>query len=309
VAAVEVSNLVRRYSAAAGIEDVTFNAPAAAVTALLGRNGAGKTTTVEIACGLRRADSGRVRVLGLDPLADRAKLTPRLGVMPQAGGSGACGVYPSVRVAEALELFAAMYAKPLPIEDLLETLDLQRVRRTPWRRLSGGEQQRLSLALALVGRPSVAFLDEPSAGLDVHARHTMWDLIRGLRASGVAILLTTHDLAEASVLADNVVIIDRGRVVAAGSPADLTRDANTPGLRFEAPTGLALAELDAALPDGASAQEVRPGHYVVGPRVDPDVVAAVTAWCARQGVMTDNLTTSGKSLEDVFLSLTAPDAP
>jgi ABC-2 type transport system ATP-binding protein len=309
VAAVEVNNLVRRYSPDAGIDDVSFDAPAAAVTALLGRNGAGKTTTVEIACGLRRADSGTVRVLGLDPAADRAKLTPRLGVMPQAGGSGACGVYPSVRVEEALALFAAMYAKPLPVDDLLETLGLQRVRRTPWRRLSGGEQQRLSLALALVGRPSVAFLDEPSAGLDVHARHTMWDLIRQLRASGVAILLTTHDLAEASVLADNVVIIDRGRVVAAGSPADLTRDANTPGLRFEAPTGLALAELDAALPDGATAQEVRPGHYVVGPRVDPDVVAAITAWCAQQGVMTDNLTTGGKSLEDVFLSLTAPDAP
>jgi ABC-2 type transport system ATP-binding protein len=307
VAAVEVRSLVRRYSADAGITDVSFSAPAGAVTALLGRNGAGKTTTVEIACGLRRADSGEVRVLGLDPARDRAKLTPRLGVMPQAGGSGASGVYPSVRVEEALRLYAAMYAEPLAVDDLLETLDLQRVRGTPWRRLSGGEQQRVSLALALVGRPAVLFLDEPSAGLDVHARHTTWDLIRELRTAGVAILLTTHDLAEASVLADSVVIIDGGRVVAAGSPTDLTRDANTRGLRFEASAGLPLADLDAALPDGATAQEVRPGHYAVGPRVDPDVVAAVTAWCARQGVMTDNLTTSGRSLEEVFLSLTAPE--
>jgi ABC-2 type transport system ATP-binding protein len=308
VAAVEVSSLVRRYSPEAGISEVSFEAPAGAVTALLGRNGAGKTTTVEICCGLRRADSGAVRVLGLDPASDRGRLAARLGVMPQAGGSGASGVYPSVRVEEVLRLYAAMYAEPLPVDDLLETLDLQRVRRTTWRRLSGGEQQRVSLALALIGRPAVVFLDEPSAGLDVHARHTTWELIRELRAAGVAIVLTTHDLAEASVLADSVVIIDGGRVVASGSPSDLTRDANTRGLRFEASAGLPLADLDAALPDGATVQEVRPGHYAVGPRVDPDVVAAVTAWCAKQGVMTDNLTTSGRSLEEVFLTLTAPES-
>jgi ABC-2 type transport system ATP-binding protein len=308
VAAVEVSSLVRRYSPEAGISDVSFTAPAGAVTALLGRNGAGKTTTVEICCGLRRADSGEVRVLGLDPARQRRKLTPQVGVMPQAGGSGASGVYPSVRVEEALHLYAAMYKEPLPVDDLLETLDLQRVRRTTWRRLSGGEQQRVSLALALIGRPAVVFLDEPSAGLDVHARQTTWELVRELRTAGVAIILTTHDLAEASVLADNVVIIDCGQVVAAGSPTDLTRDANTRGLRFEAPPRLSLADLDAALPDGATAQEVRPGHYSVGPRVDPDVVAAVTAWCAQQGVMADNLTTSGRSLEDVFLALTTPES-
>jgi ABC-2 type transport system ATP-binding protein len=304
-AAVEVEGLVRRYSPTAGISDVSFEAPAGAVTALLGRNGAGKTTTVEICCGLRQADAGTARVLGLDPTRDHHKLAPRLGVMPQAGGSGASGVYPSARVEEVFGLYAAMYADPLPMDDLLERLDLQRVRRTPWRRLSGGEQQRVSLALSLIGRPAVAFLDEPSAGLDVHARHTTWELVRELRTAGVAIILTTHDLAEASVLADSVVIIDAGRVVAAGSPADLTRDASTRGLRFEARPGLALKELDAALPDGATAQELRPGHYAVGPRVDPDVVAAVTAWCAREGVLADNLTTSSRSLEDVFLSLTA----
>jgi ABC-2 type transport system ATP-binding protein len=304
-AAVEVNGLVRRYSSDAGITDVSFEAAAGQVTALLGRNGAGKTTTVEICCGLRRPDAGRTRVLGLDPVRDHGKLAPKLGVMPQAGGSGASGVYPAVRVEEVLGLYAAMYRDPLGIDPLVERLDLQRVRRTPWRRLSGGEQQRVSLALALIGRPAVAFLDEPSAGLDVHARHTTWDLLRELRTAGVAIVLTTHDLAEAAVLADSVVIIDAGRVVACGSPADLTRDANTRGMRFEAPPGLPLDGLDAVLPEGASAQEVRPGHYAVGPRVDPDVVAAVTAWCAKQGVMADNLTTSARSLEDVFLSLTA----
>jgi ABC-2 type transport system ATP-binding protein len=245
-----------------------------------------------------------VRVLGLEPVARHADLVPQIGVMLQRGG-----VYPQMTPLEAARLFASYYDDADDVSSVLARVGLRDdVARTPWRRLSGGEQQRVSLALALIGRPAVVFLDEPSAGLDAHARHTTWELIRELRAAGVAIVLTTHDLAEASVLADSVVIIDGGRVVASGSPSDLTRDANTRGLRFEASAGLPLADLDAALPDGATVQEVRPGHYAVGPRVDPDVVAAVTAWCAKQGVMTDNLTTSGRSLEEVFLTLTAPES-
>jgi ABC-2 type transport system ATP-binding protein len=161
VPAVEVSRLAKRYTATAGVSDVTFSAESGAVTALLGRNGAGKTTTVEICCGLRRADSGTVRILGHDPVRDHAALTTRVGVMPQAGGSSAGGVYPSARVGEALGLFAAQYAAPLPVTALLERLDLLGVRNTAWRQLSGGEQQRLSLALALVGRPDLVFLGRP----------------------------------------------------------------------------------------------------------------------------------------------------
>jgi ABC-2 type transport system ATP-binding protein len=304
VAAVEVSHLAKRYSPTAGVDDVTFSAESGAVTALLGRNGAGKTTTVEICCGLRRADSGDIRVLGLDPRRHQAQLAPRVGVMPQTGGSGACGIYPSVRVGEVVTLYAAMYADPLPAAPLLERLDLTRVASTPWRRLSGGEQQRVSLALALIGRPELVFLDEPTAGLDLHARHTTWELVRELSAGGVAVVLTTHALDEAEALADSVVIVDRGTVVATGSPADLSRSTAAPELSFDAPAGLDVIALSEALPYGAEAREARPGHYTVGPQVDPDVVAAVTAWCAAKGVLANNVATARRSLEDVFLELT-----
>jgi ABC-2 type transport system ATP-binding protein len=306
-AAVEVEGLTRRYSPTAGIEEVTFRAETGSVTAVLGRNGAGKTTTIEICCGLRRRDSGSVRVLGQDPARRTRELAARVAAMPQAGGSGASGVYPSVKVREVVGLFAAQYADPLPAGPLLARLDLDRVASTPWRRLSGGEQQRVSLALALVGRPELVFLDEPSAGLDVHARHTMWELIGDLRRSGVSVVLTTHALDEAEHLADHVVILDAGRVVAAGTPQELTRVAGVPELTFDAPAGLDVQALTAALPDGAVATASPAGGYRVGGRVDPGVIVAVTAWCAQQGVMPDNLTTGTRTLESVFLELTSSD--
>ena len=199
------------------------------------------------------------------------------------------------------------YADPLPVSALLERLGLDQVAGTPWRRLSGGEQQRVSLALALVGRPEVVFLDEPTAGLDLHARHTTWDLIRDLRDYGVAVILTTHALDEAEALADTVTIVNHGRVVATGTPAELSKDPAAPELHFEAAPGLAVDEISRALPAGAAVPEERPGHYVVGPRVDPDVLAAVTAWCAAQSIMADNITTASRSLADVFLELTSTD--
>jgi ABC-2 type transport system ATP-binding protein len=222
--AVVVRDVVKRYGEVAAADGVSFSAAAGAVTAVLGPNGAGKTTTVEICAGLRRADAGHVEVLGLDPAQDGRVLRPRVGLMPQTGGSGAAGVYPTARPREVLELFAALYAEPLDPAALLDRLDLTRVARTPWRRLSGGEQQRLSLALAIVGRPELVFLDEPTAGLDLHGRHATWSLVDELRAAGVTIVLTTHAMDEAERLADHVVIVDRGRTVAAGTPADLTRD-------------------------------------------------------------------------------------
>lgn len=307
--AVEVSSLAKRYTPTAGVSDVSLTAESGAVTALLGRNGAGKTTTVEVCCGLRQRDSGRVAVLGVDPAHADCDFRQRIGVMPQAGGSSASGVYPAAKVGEVTRLFAAQYASPLPADALLDRLDLARLSGTPWQRLSGGEQQRLSLALAIIGRPELVFLDEPTAGLDVHARRTTWELIRELRGSGVAVILTTHALDEAEQLADEVVIIDQGRVVASGSPADLTRDATAARITFTAPAGLDTDALTASLPDGASATEATPGRYVVGPRVDPDVVAAITAWCATNDVMADNLTTATRSLESVFVDLTSSDQP
>jgi ABC-2 type transport system ATP-binding protein len=306
VPAVEASGLAKRYSDVVAVADVSLSAAGGQVTAILGPNGAGKTTTVEICAGLRRADAGVVKVLGLDPTRHSAELHCRVGVMPQ-GGSTASGVYPSARAAEVLRHHAALHAHPLPVDPLVERLGLTKVAATPWRRLSGGEQQRLSLALAIVGRPEVVFLDEPTAGLDVAGRHGTWDLIRELRTAGVAVVLTTHALDEAELLADSVVIVDAGRVVAHGTPSELTRrDAAGAELQFDAPPGLPLDGLLAAVPPGLGADEPSPGHYVVTGPVTPDTVAAVTAWCASQGVMPDRLITT-RTLEDVFVELTGRD--
>ncbi len=305
VPAVEVWNLRKAYRDTLAVADVSFTAAAGAVTAVLGPNGAGKTTTMDICCGLRTADAGSVTVLGLDPRRAGAALRTRLGVMPQTGGSGAAGVYPGARAGEMLALFAAMYADPLPIDPLLGRLGLSQSARTPWRRLSGGQQQRLSLALTVVGRPELVVLDEPTAGLDVQARHATWELVRDLRSAGVTVLLCTHAMDEAEQLADHVVIVDQGRVVAEGAPAALTRaEATARALSFDGPAGLPLDELLAALPAGSRARELSPGRYQVDGDVDPQFLATVTGWCAGRGVMADRLSTGGRTLEDVFLDLT-----
>ena len=308
-AALEVTNLVKRYGALAALDGVTMSAPAGRITAVLGRNGAGKTTKIDICAGLRSADGGTVRVLGHDPARELAALRARLGVMPQTGGSGAAGIYPSIRPLEAARLFASFYAQPHDPAALLDRLDLGSVADTPWRRLTGGEQQRLSLALALVGRPELVFLDEPTAALDVAGRQTVWALLRDLRDGGTTIVVTTHALDEAQRHADEVVVIDHGRVLAAGTPAELiaARPAER-RLTFDAPSGLPVDELAAALPTGATVAEARPGHYVVTADVDPGLVAAVTAWCASRGVLAEQLSTGAGTLEDLFLSLTTDGA-
>ena len=175
---------------------------------------------------------------------------------------------------------------------------------TAVKRLSGGQQQRLSLALALVARPELVFLDEPTAGMDPQARRGTWDLIRKLRSDGVSVVLTTHFLDEAETLADQVVVIDGGRVVAAGTPSELTRAGAEGQIRFRAQPGLPLSSLLAALPDGSSATEPEPGHYLVSGDVTPQLLATLTAWCAGQGVLAEHLAVERRTLEDVFLELT-----
>ncbi|MBV9029066.1 MAG: ABC transporter ATP-binding protein [Pseudonocardiales bacterium] len=298
-AAVEVRGLVRSFGAIRAVDGLDLRVQRATVLALLGPNGAGKTTTVEVCEGFQRPDAGVVRVLGLDPVADGAALRPRVGVMPQGGGA-----YPGVRAAEMLDLVAACAAWPLDVGWLLDVLGLTGVARVPYKRLSSGQQQRLALACDLVGRPEVVFLDEPTAGMDPQARRLVWDIIGRLRADGVSVLFTTHLMEEAEALADQVVIIDHGRVVAQGSPAELTSTGTERQLRFEARTGLKLGLLRTALPKGCRASEPRPGGYLVEGLIDPQVMATVTAWCAQQGVFAEDLRVSRRSLEDVFLELT-----
>jgi ABC-2 type transport system ATP-binding protein len=270
------------------------------VFALLGPNGAGKTTTVELCEGFRRPDAGRIRVLGLDPLRDAAQLRPRVGVMLQDGVGG----YTAATALEMVRLFASYATHPHDPAGLLDSVGLSDVAGTAVRRLSGGQQQRLSLALALVGRPELVFLDEPTAGMDPQARRATWEFVRKLRADGVGVVLTTHFLDEAEQLADRVVVIDAGRVVAEGSPAELTRAGAEGQIRFRAAPGLPLASLLSALPAGTGALEESAGQYVVAGDVNPQLLALLTAWCAGQGVLAESLSVERRTLEDVFLDLT-----
>jgi ABC-2 type transport system ATP-binding protein len=299
VPAVEVVDLVKRYDQTTAVDGLSLTVPPGSVLALLGPNGAGKTTTVEICEGFRRPDGGTVRVLGLDPVRDARALKPRIGVMLQSGGA-----YPGARAGEMLRLVASYAAHPLPVGELLEMLGLGGVAGTPYRRLSGGQQQRLSLAMALVGRPELVFLDEPTAGLDPQARRATWDVIGMLRRDGVAVVLTTHYMDEAERLADQVVVIDHGRQVASGSPADLTRGGAAGQLRFRASPGLALDSLSAALPQGCRVSEAAAGSYLVQGPIDPHLLSAVAAWCAAEGVLADDLHVERRTLEDVFLEVT-----
>jgi ABC-2 type transport system ATP-binding protein len=291
--------LVKRYGGAPAVAGLSLTAQAGTVLAILGPNGAGKTTTVEVCEGYRRPDAGTVRVLGLDPVADARALRPRVGVMLQGGGG-----YPGARAGELLRLLAAYAAHPLDPDALLDRLGLTAAARTPYKRLSGGQRQRLSLAMAVVGRPELVFLDEPTAGLDPQARHATWEVVRQLRADGVTVVLTTHHMDEAERLADELVVVDAGRVVAAGSPAELTRGGAEGQLRFRAAPGLDTAALAGALPAPAQVGEPQPGAYLVQGVIDPQLLAAVTGWCAARGVLAEDLRVERRSLEDVFLELT-----
>ena len=296
---VRLRGVTKRYGSTTAVSDLDLEVNAAEVLALLGPNGAGKTTTVEMCEGFVKPDSGAIEVLGLDPIADNARVRERIGVMLQGGGG-----YPAARAGEMLNLVASYAANPLDSGWLLDTLGLTDAARTTYRRLSGGQQQRLALACALVGRPELVFLDEPTAGMDAHARVVVWELIDALRRDGVTIVLTTHQLKEAEELADRIVIIDRGSAVAAGTPAELMHNGAEDQLRFTAPRRLDLSLLTAALPEDYSAREISPGEYLVEGRIDPQVLATVTAWCARLNVLATDVRVEQRSLEDVFLDIT-----
>ena len=216
--AIEVEHLRKRYGAKVAVDDISFAVAEGEIFGLLGRNGAGKSTTVDCIAGLRRADSGRIRVAGLDPRRDRGEVRQLLGVQLQEAD-----LPDKLTVAEAMRLYASFYARAADTAGLLDALDLTEKRNTRYRRLSGGQKQRLSIALALVGRPRIAILDELTTGLDPVARRDTWALVNDIRNQGVTIMLVTHFMEEAERLCDRVAILDAGRVAAIGSPAELGR--------------------------------------------------------------------------------------
>jgi ABC-2 type transport system ATP-binding protein len=278
------------------VDGLSLSVPRGSITALLGPNGAGKTTTISLCEGFLKPNSGAVRVLGLDPWTDQAKLRPRIGVMLQAGG-----MHGSARTGEMLRLVARCAAHPHDADELLDMVGLAAAARTQVRRLSGGQVQRLSLAMALVGRPELLFLDEPTAGMDPQARHLVWDVLRAARADGVTLVLTTHLLDEVELLADDVLIIDHGRAVAHGSPAELTGPATE--IRFSTTAGLDLSGLGAVLPH-ARITEFAPGRYRVTGELPDDASAGVALFVTQAGAPLTHLETGRRTLDDVYLELT-----
>jgi len=290
------------YGATTAVDGLSLTAARGSITAVLGPNGAGKTTTLETCEGYRKPQGGRVRVLGLDPQTQRRDLLPRIGVMLQSGGA-----WSGVRAVEMLRHVATLHAHPLSVPMLVERLGLESCGRTPYRRLSGGQQQRLALAMAVVGRPELVFVDEPTAGMDPQARRATWGLLDELRRDGVTIVLTTHYMDEAERLADQVHVIDRGRLIASGSPYELTRGTGSSTIRLvvtepfppEAP-----ASLQATLGAGTEVRPVTAHSLLITGPADASTLAKVSAWCDEQGVLPESLTLGQRTLEDVFLQIT-----
>ena len=307
VPAVEVEDLVVTYGGLRAVDGLSIEAFHGEVFTLLGPNGAGKTTTVETLEGYRRPESGHVRVLGMNPLSDRPTLSRRIGVMLQQGG-----VYPAMNAIEALSLFAAYYDKPADVSSLIKTLRLDDVSHTQWRRLSGGEQQRLSLALALVGNPDVLFLDEPTAGVDPEGRLAVRKVIRELRESGKCIIMTTHELSEADLLSDRVAILSHGHKIASGTPAEirsLARASETTG----APRHSMSLRVGGVLDHGELAgvlglqvtQQARSGEYLVDGPVTPSVITRLASWLEDRGLLLEELRIATRTLEDAYLEITS----
>ena len=294
--AVSVENLVVNYGPVRAVGGVSFNAYAGEVTIVLGPNGAGKTSTIEVCEGYGTPTSGRIRVLGLDPRTQRKELNKRMGVMLQSGG-----IYPSARVGEVIGHFCNLYGMAVSADSLLTQVGLSELRSRTWRRLSGGERQRVSLALALAARPEVAFLDEPTSGVDVNGRDLIRNIICELARNGCAVVVATHELDEAERIADKVIIFNNGQVIADGSLEELRRGRDE--IRFRSPSVFDLTELSRHL--GVEVQQIGIDEFLVDGNSDAHRIAALSQWMADAGAEIRDLRAGQQRLEDVFRRLTA----
>jgi ABC-2 type transport system ATP-binding protein len=297
---VEIAHLRKTYGALVAVDDVSLSVDEGEIFGILGPNGAGKTTTVECAIGLRAPDAGTIRLLGLDPQADRDKVHEIVGVQLQASAMPA-----KLRVGEILDLYRSFYRQPADIGDLIEALGLAAKRGDYYKSLSGGQRQRLSVALALIGRPKIAVLDEMTTGLDPAARREAWDLIEGVRASGVTIVLVTHFMEEAERLCDRVALVDHGHIIALDTPVSLAsraRDGKT--VRF-VPSAPFSDRLLLDLPEVTRVE--RPGRHVVVTGTG-ELVNAVILTLAAADVTARDVQLDSSNLEDAFVRLTGKQA-
>ena len=298
---VEVTELRKRYGETVAVDGISLTVEAGEILGIVGPNGAGKTTTVEIMEGLRRPDSGRVRVLGLDPRRRGAELRQRIGVQLQQAA-----LPDRLKVWEALDLYASLYRDPADWRRLLEDWGLEAKGNAAFADLSGGQRQRLFIALSLVGRPEVVFLDELTTGLDPQARRATWELVKQVRAKGATVVLVTHFMEEAELLCDRVAIVDRGRVVALDTPGALVRGLGAgQRLRFRP---LGPFDLDSLRRLPGVDQVERDGDQVVVAG-DGSLLATVAAALAAKAVPVADLRSEGANLEDAFLALTGRGQP
>jgi ABC-2 type transport system ATP-binding protein len=297
---IEVSELTKRYGRRLALDGVSFTVEAGEIFGVLGPNGAGKTTTVECVAGLRSPDSGRLRVLGVDPRRDRAAVRRQVGVQLQH-----THLPEQLTVAEALRLFSSFHPNPIGWRELLDALGLADKANTRFGRLSGGQRQRLSIALALVGGPRIAVLDELTTGLDPVARRTTWDLIEAMRDRGTTILLVTHFMPEAGQLCDRIAVIDGGRLTALGTPGEIVNHAGgAQRIRFRPLTDFDPSVI-AGLPEVSSID--RRGDEVIVSGRHADLVGAVTGALSRAGIVAGALRVEQPSLDDAFVALTTRD--
>jgi ABC-2 type transport system ATP-binding protein len=294
--AIEARGLEKSYGAVRAVRGVDLRVDHGEVFALLGPNGAGKTTTVEILEGHRPRDAGEVSVLGHDPGRGEAELKRRIGIVLQS-----TGVQPYLTVAETVELYRGYYPRPLPLDEVLAVVGLGDRRDVRVKRLSGGQQRRLDVAIGLAGDPDLLFLDEPTTGFDPTARRGAWEMVSNLRSLGKTVLLTTHYMDEAQQLADRVAILVEGRIVAEGAPEILTgRDPST-RIRFRAPSGVELPPI----PGAAS---IAHGEAEVTTTDVTRCLHVLTSWSLEHGIELERLTVTRPSLEDVYLELTREPA-
>jgi ABC-2 type transport system ATP-binding protein len=298
--AIAVAGLRKSYGSVQAVRDVGFRVGSGEIVALLGPNGAGKTTTLEILEGFRARDGGAVAVLGLDP-GDKAamrELRERTGLVLQD-----IAVEPYLTVRETIARQAGYYQAPRGVPEVISLVGLAGLERRKVRSLSGGQKRRLDLALGLIGDPELLYLDEPTTGFDPAARRGAWDLVRALRAGGTTILLTTHDMAEAQALADRVVLLSNGAVVAEGPPAGLGgRDEERARISFTLPPGFPVA----GLPVPAFIQN---GAVVIETTSPTEELHRLTSWAMQCDVTLSGLTVDRPSLEDIYLRLTSDGAP
>jgi ABC-2 type transport system ATP-binding protein len=298
--AVEIAHLRKTYGALTAVDDVSFTVAEGEIFGILGPNGAGKTTTVECAVGLRTPDSGTIRLLGLDPRTDREQVHEIVGVQLQASAQPA-----KLRVREILDMYSSFYRQRADVRELTEALGLAGKLGDYYKALSGGQRQRLSVALALIGQPKIAILDEMTTGLDPQARRDAWDLIEGIRARGVTILLVTHFMEEAERLCDHVALIDNGRIVALDTPAGLAAQARGgKTVRFQ-PSAWFDERLLTDLPEVTGVEHDGQHVAVTG---TGQLVNAVILALAAAGVTARDVRLDSSNLEDAFVRLTGRPA-